>query len=93
LDDRLGGVRVSRHEVLHVGVTKRTGHCQNAVDAVVQDQTAGTCDPFAFVLIASFMVVGQSKRLSVTAEDDACISNVCGIEDALTRRRLPEFAL
>jgi hypothetical protein len=76
---------MSSHEILHVRITKRAGDRKHTVDAVVQDQATSTCNAFAFILIATLMVIGQSKRLSITAQDDAGISNVRRVEDALAR--------
>ncbi len=75
------------HEILHIRVTQGPRDGQDAVDAVVENQAAGVGDAFAFVLVATFVVVGEAEGFAVAAEDDARIADVGGVEDSLTGSR------
>jgi hypothetical protein len=76
------------NEIFEIGVTQCSSHRKNAVDAIVEDQPSGFRDAAAFVLIGTFVVVGESKRFAVPAQHDASISHICRIQDPLSCRLL-----
>ena len=57
LDDGLGGIRVAGYKILHVAVSKSSGHGQDPVHSIVEDQTASVGDTLPFILVASLVVV------------------------------------
>ena len=57
LDDSFCSVWVTGDEILHVSISQSSCNCQDAVDAVVQDQTSSIGDSLSFVLIAAFVIV------------------------------------
>ena len=84
LYDRFRGIRMSGNQIFHVGVTKGSSHRQDAVDAVIKNQSSGIGDTSTLVLITTFVVIGEPESLSVPAQDNSCIADICGIEDPLT---------
>lgn len=75
---------MSGDEVLHICISQGTRDGKHSIDAIVQDETTSTRNTLAFVLITSFVVVGESKRLAIAAQYDTSIADVRSIQDSLT---------
>ena len=77
---------MSRDEVLHIGIAKRSRDSQDSIHAIVQYQTAGIGNTPSLVLVATLMIVRQAQSLSRAAQDDACVSDIGRVQDPLTGR-------
>jgi hypothetical protein len=93
LDHCLGSVGVASDQILHVRIAKSSGHGENAIDTVVQDEASGASDTFALILITSLVIVGQPQGLAISAQNNARISNIGSVQHSLARGRLLKFGL
>jgi hypothetical protein len=66
-------------QVLHVRITKCSCDSKDAVNAVVENQATGAGDAASLVLVAALVVVGETKRSTISAEDDTRIAHISRI--------------
>ena len=58
IENRFSGIWRSNDKLLHRGISERSGDSQNAVDAVVHDESTSIGDTFSLLSVAAFVVVG-----------------------------------
>ena len=80
-------------EVLHVGVTQRSGNSKDTVDTVVENESSSAGNALALVLVTALVIIRQTKSLAIPAQNDACVSDIGGVKDALARGCFLEFGL